>query len=75
MQEDLEQLEQLGSSLLAVWQRHRRSARMATPLLLAADLLLSSTGLRDLQPTSSEFPQQASFAFASLCYALLCLVL
>ena len=60
LQEDLPQLEQLGASLLAVWQRHisSRGGRMCTPLLLTADLLLSRTALRDLQPPASAFPQQ-----------------
>lgn len=57
-QEDLPQLEQLGSSLLALWRRHRRGGRMCTPLLLTADLLLSRTALRDLQPPESSFPEQ-----------------
>lgn len=57
-QEDLPQLEQLGSSLLALWRRHRRGGRMCTPLLLTADLLLSRTALRDLQPPESQFAEQ-----------------
>lgn len=60
-QEDLPQLEQLGASLLAVWRRHissSRGGRMCTPLLLTADLLLSRTALRDLQPPASAFPEQ-----------------
>jgi hypothetical protein len=57
-QEDPAQLEQLGASLLVVWRRHGRSARMATPLLLAADILLSRTALRDLEPPGSTFPEQ-----------------
>ena len=69
-QEDLSQLEQLGASLLGVWRRHRQAGsrgagaagagagRLATPLLAAADLLLSRTALRDLQPPGSAFPEQ-----------------
>lgn len=60
LQEDLPQLEQLGGNLLALWRRHRRSGRMCTPLLLSADLLLSRTALRDLQPPESSFPEQVS---------------
>ncbi|KAL4858426.1 Tubulin-folding cofactor D [Chlorella vulgaris] len=58
LQEDLPRLETLGSSLLAVWRRHRGGGRMCTPLLLVADLLLSRTALRDLQPPGSSFPGQ-----------------
>lgn len=71
--EDPAALDQLGSSLLAVWRRHRPAAasaasgsgsgsgggRMCTPLLLTADLLLSRTGLRDLQAPGSTFTEQA----------------
>lgn len=57
-QGDLAQLEQLGSSLLAVWRASQRGSRLCTPLLLVADLLLSRTGLRDLQPPDSAFPEQ-----------------
>lgn len=37
---------------------------MCTPLLLAADLLLSRTALRDLQPPHSAFPEQVGWSCA-----------
>lgn len=67
------QLEQLGASLLAVWRRHVHvssrgagAGRLATPLLAAADLLLSRTALRDLQPPASAFPEQVCQGQASV---------
>ena len=39
-------LEGLVAALLAAWQRHARSPRMATPLLATADVLLAATPLR-----------------------------
>jgi len=57
-QEDLPALEELGGNLLTLWRRQRRGGRMCTPLLLTADLLLSRTAVRDLQPPESGFPEQ-----------------
>ncbi|KAL4443777.1 hypothetical protein ABPG75_011514 [Micractinium tetrahymenae] len=56
--EDLAALGGLGDSLLVLWRRQQRGGRLCTPLLLTADLLLSRTGLRDLAPPASPFPQQ-----------------
>ncbi|KAL4422042.1 hypothetical protein ABPG77_004858 [Micractinium sp. CCAP 211/92] len=56
--DDVAALEGLGGSLLALWRRQQRGGRLCTPLLLTADLLLSRTGLRDLESPGSTFPEQ-----------------
>lgn len=56
--EDAAALEGLGGSLLALWRRQPRGGRLCTPLLLAADMLLSRTALGGLAPPSSTFPEQ-----------------
>ena len=43
--------EKIAASFLAIWQRHQRSARLALPLLKAADVLYTECGLEDLHVT------------------------
>jgi hypothetical protein len=52
-----------------VWRRHRRGGRLCTPLLLTADLLLSRTALRDLQPPESALPEQVGWALTLILLA------
>ena len=50
------ELEEVGAALLAVWARHARSQRLATPLLRLADVLLAHAGLGRLRAPRSAFP-------------------
>ncbi len=64
--DDVAALEGLGGSLLALWRRQQRGGRLCTPLLLTADLLLSRTGLRDLESPGSTFPEQVGHGQVAL---------
>lgn len=59
------ELAAVGEALLAVWARHARSPRLATPLLVAADALLAQTELREVAAADAGFGRRLLAASAA----------
>jgi hypothetical protein len=52
---DIDQMMQIGDDFVMMWMENKKGARLTTPLLITASILLSRTEMQALQPPDSTF--------------------